>query len=79
LASDPDGGFVQVAAASGEPPYHITLGDSGATGYATFYFHGVHHTEILRWCLLPLSLTREVTRNFLETGTRSTKVPWGEV
>lgn len=74
-----DSGFVQHASTSGEPPYYVTVGDAGALGHAEFQFHGVHHTEIPRRLLLPLSLTQDVVRLFLETGARPSNVSWEEV
>ena len=73
------GWFIQVAPLSGEPPYFVTVGDPGAAGFATFFLHGVHHTEIPRRNLVPSEAARQVLSEFALNGSRSAMVSWEEV
>src|SRR5262249_10194873 len=71
--------FVHVESESGEPPYHVTVGDTAADGAVAFYLHGRHHTEIPRRHLIAASQAQEAARHIFETGQRSSAVEWEEV
>jgi len=73
------GWFIQVAPLSGDPPYFVTVGNPSATGVATFFLHGVHHTEIPRRNLISSDAARQVLSEFALSGSRSTMVSWEEV
>ena len=79
LGVGPAGCFVQIAPESGDPPYYVTLGDDSVGGATAFYLHGEHHTEIPRRCLLPWGVTKQVVREFYDSGRRSPQVDWCEV
>jgi hypothetical protein len=73
------GCFVQLAAASGEPPYFVTVGDPAAAGVVPFLFHGAHHTEVSRRHLISHAQARLVVTEFVASGSRSPQILWEEV
>jgi hypothetical protein len=68
--------FVSLEHESGMPPYFTTLGDATAEGEVEFYLFGAHRTKVPRRNLIPMTQARQVVREFLETGSRSTSVRW---
>jgi hypothetical protein len=72
--------FVSFVAASGNPPYFVSLGDPTAEGVITFYVDGNHHSEALARHAIEISKARETVREFVElrTGLPRT-VTWTEV
>jgi hypothetical protein len=62
--------FVSFVAASGDPPYFVSLGDPSAEGVITFYVDGDHHSEALARHGISVSEARETVREFV-------KMQWG--
>jgi hypothetical protein len=71
--------FVHFEQESGDPPYIITVGDSGAGGTVAFYLLGNHHTEIPRRNLISTEKAREVLHEWVQRAVRSTDMKWEEV
>jgi hypothetical protein len=71
--------FVQFEPESGNPPYLVTAGDANAEGTVPFYLFGIHHTEILRRHLIPISIARQILLKWVQTEVRSKDVKWEEM
>ena len=73
--------FVQITPDSNDQPYLIAAApkDSDKDGTFNFYFQGLHHTEIPRRNILPISKARELARTFLITGIIPEDIDWEEV
>lgn len=71
--------FVTLTPNSGLPPYFMTLGDPHNETSIDFFLFGQHHTEIAGKNLIPNELARQVLREFLQPGIRSSQVAWEEV
>jgi len=73
------GSFIQVSAASGDPPYHVVVGESLDEDGVDFYLHGQHHTQIPRRLIIPWAAAQRVIREWIATGKRSRAVSWDAV
>ena len=66
--------------ADGEPPYFGSLGPASADEpVLTTYLDLYHHTEFPRWSVISLEAATDAAKEFLETGTRPTRITWREV
>ena len=75
----PEHGWVQVAPASGDPPYLVTVGHQSGDGVRAYYLHGSHHTEIPLRHELPIADAVEAAAAFVDTGELPERVGWVEV
>jgi Immunity protein Imm1 len=57
----------------------ITVADVPPRQDAVFYLLDTHRTEIQRRHLIPATQARQIVRDFLKTGCRSTTVRWEEL
>ena len=73
--------FVQITSDSNDPPYLVAAAtrDDDKDGTFNFYLQGLHHSEIPRRNILPVSKARELARTFLITGTIPEGIEWEEV
>jgi hypothetical protein len=72
--------FVNFIAASGNPPYFVSLGNPTAEGVITFYVNGDHHSEAHARHGIAVSQAREAARQFVKLRTGlPTNVTWTEV
>jgi len=72
--------FVSFVAASGNPPYFVSLGDPTAEGVITFYVDGNHHSETLARYAIEVSEAREAVREFVRMSVGLPRtVTWTEV
>ena len=72
--------FVSFVAASGNPPYFVSLGDPTADGVITFYVDGNHHSETLSRYAIEVSEARDAVREFVKMRTGLPRcVTWTEV
>ena len=76
-----DESFVQITPDSNLAPYLVAVAtkDRDKDGTFNFYFQSLHHTEIHRRNILPISKARELARTFLITGTIPKAIEWGSV
>ena len=74
-----DLGFVHVTPIPDQPPYIITVGDSGRDGTVEFFLHGEHHTEIEARHLVPAEQAWSAVWEFLESGELLSSLRWEEV
>ena len=72
-------GFVHVTPIPDQPPYIITVGDTGRDEIVEFFLHGEHHTEIEARHLVPVEQAWSAVRAFLESGELLTSLQWEEV
>jgi hypothetical protein len=64
----------------GNPPYFASRGDSQADEPVLTAFVGlVHHTELSRRWVVPLTLGRQAAREFHATGERPSSLEWLEL
>ncbi len=75
----PEYGWVQVAPASGLPPYMVTIGDDPGEGVRAYYLHSFHHTEIRVQHELPITDAIAAAVAFAETARLPARVNWGEI
>jgi immunity protein Imm1 of predicted polymorphic toxin system len=73
--------FVQIANESHLQPYLVAVNKDvdDKEGSFNFYFQGLHHTEIPRRYILPISKARELARAYLIKGTIPEGVEWDEL
>ena len=73
--------FIQISCDSDPSSYFVAVSDKNAPDNETFsfYFQGLHHTEIRRRNILALTVARELARSFVLSGIIPKEVEWEKV